>query len=72
MVATINLNTFLNQHTLPKACLLLVCHLLKLFDATLSDSSECHLHDNDFRHSLIMIMIIIIFIYLFIFIDTTK
>ena len=26
--------------------------LFKLFDATLLDSSECHLHYRDFRHSL--------------------
>jgi hypothetical protein len=25
---------------------------VKLFDATLLDSSECHLHYYDFRHSL--------------------
>ena len=28
-----------------------VYHLLKLFDATLFDSSESHLHYCDFRHS---------------------
>jgi hypothetical protein len=26
--------------------------LLDLFDATLLDSNECHLHYHDFRHSL--------------------
>ena len=32
--------------------------LLKLFDATLLDSSECHLHYCDFRHSLDVIFLI--------------
>ena len=47
MTAMISLNI-----PYPKVCLLLVCHLLKLFNATLLDSSECHLHYCDFRHSL--------------------
>ena len=36
-------------------CLATNFALLKLFDATLLDSNECHLHDYDFRHSLIVI-----------------
>ena len=40
--------------------------LLKLFDATLLDSSECHLHHCDLKHSLSLL------IYLLLFLDTQR
>ena len=44
--------------------------LLKLFDATLLDSTECHLHYYDFRHSLNVIYILINFLNFFL--DTQQ